>query len=1197
MPEEKEIIEIKAIKETVAEKEDGKPVRVAIYCRTSTEYETQDESLKMQTRYFMKKVEAAANWRLVGIYVDRGKSGRDRSRRIGFNRMLRHCEEGRIDKILCKSFSRFGRNAKEIMEVIGQLKEIHIGIYFEKENFDTLQVESEFLLAVLAATAQDELRGISENANWSFTKRFQQGIPVFRRILGYDVKRMDNGQTLIILDDEAKIVREMFGLALRDVSYSEIARILMEKGYKTAAGRNEWTSSSVKRILVNERYAGNAFCQKTYIVDCLSYKQVENKGGRSKYFVENSHPAIINEEIFEQVQKMIDSKARVRREIENEVENKVNLFSGRLICGVCGAAYHRQKYSRSVGWRCSRSIRNKRACNTPTVQESHLEDIMRKAFEIRYDFANRLVFREIIFDVKEIEKQDDVELRRIYLNNKWNLYLDMETSADEKERELYKEKRKKLESYMKKTERYWEQIENDRVFRSKILEFMETLPTGEGLTETLLQSLKIEHMRALITEITVNFPDFYTIKWADGAETVIFEDKEHIMQRENYDNKENKIVNSYEGTEDNGIGEVYIAKAARIRNQAIAMPKVEVWSIPALPKEFDCMYKMPRKRVCAYVRVSTRDNNQQSSFHLQILHYTNYIQGKSEWMLSGIYSDEGASGTSVKGRTNFQKMIEDCQAGHIDLILTKSISRFARNTVDFLYYIRLLKSLPSPVGVYFEKENLNSLDENSEFLLTLLSSLNQAEAEAVSFNTRWGKQKRYQMGIVNYRPILGYDKGENGKWEINENEAVIIRRIYDDYLAGKSGTQIAKEFYGEGIKGKRGHCKWSAIAITGILRNEKYRGDVLTQKKFKQDVLTHKIVKNTGQMDQYLIENHHPAIIDRERWEKTQSELDRRKICIKRSDATDCPIKANQFLFYNMFFCSECGSPLRRSKVRCVTVQGERPGYVLWRCSAAEGRMINKECDCRGYRQEVLENAFMDILFEIEQEKEKFWEEVQKELEHNGIQADSMERMDMLREEIVKKYEDFSERASKPVADEMGEAVHFEMLKRLAEEIEALKGTWETLHGMKKEKLQMKADIDWFLMELKNLKSLRESGEQPPFREDIFKRIIKRGIISGDGKIVLELVFGVSKEFVIAGIPNRKPRFSNGVTRKEYIKKIFEGRTEKLSKREVGELCEGVSLITIKEALSELVEEGYLQKIGNGRYTKYVRNIEQQEEQ
>ena len=1193
MPEEKEIIEIKAIKETAAEKEDEKLVRVAIYSRTSTVYEMQDESLKMQTRYFMKRVEAAANWRLVGIYIDRGKSGRDSSRRIGFNRMLRHCEEGRIDKILCKSFSRFGRNAKEIMEVIGRLKEMQIGIYFEQENFDTLQVESEFILAVLAATAHDELCGISENANWSFTKRFQQGIPIFRRILGYDVKKMDNRQAMIILDDEAKIVREMFDLALRDVSYSEIARILMEKGYKTAAGRNEWTSHSVKRILGNERYKGSSYCQKTYTVDYLSYKQVKNKGDRSKYFVENSHPAIIREEIFEQVQKIIASKARASREIEKEVENKVNLFSGRLICGACGATYHRQQYSRSVGWRCSRSIRNKRACNTPAVKESHLEEIMRKAFEIRYDFASRLIFREIIFDVREIEKQDDVELRRIYLNNKWNLYLEMETSADEKERELYKEKRQKLESYMMKTERYWEQIENDRIFRKKILELMETCPVGEGFTDTLLQSLKIEHMRALIMEITVDFPDSYTIKWADGADTVILEDKEHVMQRENCDNKENKIVNSYEAIEDNGIGEVYTAKAARIRKQTIEMPKVEVWSIPALPKEFDYMYKVPRKRVCAYVRVSTRDNNQQSSFHLQILHYTKYIQGKSDFSFAGIYADEGASGTSVKGRTSFQRMIEDCQAGHIDLILTKSISRFARNTVDFLYYIRLLKSLPSPVGIYFEKENLNSLDADSEFLLTLLSSLNQAESEAVSFNTRWGRQKRYQMGIVNYRSILGYDRGENGKWVINENEAAIIRRIYDDYLAGKSGAQIAKELYREGIKSKRGHCKWSSIAITGILRNEKYKGDVLTQKKFKQDVLAHKMVKNIGQMDQYLIENHHPAIIDRERWTKTQSELDRRKICIKRSETTDCPDKVNQSVFYNMLFCSECGSPLGRSKARYMTGKGERTEYVMWRCNAAEGRIINKECDCRGYRQEKIESEFMDILFKIGQEQDRFMEEVKKELEHNGIETDNMERMEILREEIIKKYEDFSERASMPSVAETGEESHFEMLKGLAEEIEVLKETWEALNGMKKEKLQMEADLDWFLSELKKLKSLRDSGESISFREDIFKRIVTKGIVYGDGKIVLELVLGVSKESIIAGIPNIKPRFANGVTRKEYIKKIFEGRTEKLSKREVGELCEGISLITIKAELSKLVEEGYLQKIGNGRYTKYARNKEQ----
>lgn len=287
----------------------------------------------------------------------------------------------------------------------------------------------------------------------------------------------------------------------------------------------------------------------------------------------------------------------------------------------------------------------------------------------------------------------------------------------------------------------------------------------------------------------------------------------------------------------------------------------------------------PKKlRVAAYCRVSTENDNQEGSFELQVQEYTRTIKENPDWEFVKIYQDKGISATSVDKRTAFLEMIEDCKAGKIDLILTKSSSRFARNMVDSLHYIRLLKRLNPPVGVTFTTENYNSLDETSEGRLAWLALQAQDESARKSDSIKWGIRKRYAVGIPRCPRILGYDIDEEGRYFIVEEEARFVRYIFKSYLNGCTAGLIAENLTLAGVPTITGKSPvWSPGVVIGILTNEKYCGDVIMQKTFVKDFLTHKCVKNTGQVPSYIYEKHHEPIIPKPQWEKVQRLLETKK--------------------------------------------------------------------------------------------------------------------------------------------------------------------------------------------------------------------------------------------------------------------------------------------------------------------------------
>ena len=270
-------------------------------------------------------------------------------------------------------------------------------------------------------------------------------------------------------------------------------------------------------------------------------------------------------------------------------------------------------------------------------------------------------------------------------------------------------------------------------------------------------------------------------------------------------------------------------------------------------------------RVCAYCRVSTEENNQAGSYELQVQNYKKMIQENEEWEFAGIFADEGISGTSVQHREQFLAMIELCKAGQIDLIVTKQVSRFARNVLDSLNYIFMLRQLDPPVGVYFETEHLNTLDKSSDMVITVLSLVAQSESEQKSNSLKWSFKRRRAQGLGIYPnwSLLGY-KGH--EWEIDEDEANVVRTIYNLYLSGYSSVQIADVLTKADIPTVKGLSVWNPGSVLGILRNEKYCGDALCQKTVTVDFFTHKSVKNNGLETQYFIEGHHEPIIEKKDW-------------------------------------------------------------------------------------------------------------------------------------------------------------------------------------------------------------------------------------------------------------------------------------------------------------------------------------------
>ena len=383
--------------------------------------------------------------------------------------------------------------------------------------------------------------------------------------------------------------------------------------------------------------------------------------------------------------------------------------------------------------------------------------------------------------------------------------------------------------------------------------------------------------------------------------------------------------------------ETTMEKAVQPKQAAIVkkstQPKKAVSIIPSR-KEYDKAARPAQEilRVAAYCRVSTQLEQQESSFEAQKNYYTEKITNNPNWKLAGIYADDGISGTDMKKRDEFNRLLQDCEAGKIDMILTKSISRFARNTVDTLNTLRILRK--KGVTVFFEKEHIDTHADNGEMIITVLSGLAQEESFNLSENTRWGIIRKFENGTImlNHNRFMGYTKGKDGELAIVPEEAETVRLIFRMYLEGTSIAGIKRHLEKEGILTVTGRKIWNEGTISKMLSNEKYMGDALLQKSYTADFLTKTRKKNNGEMRQYYITDNHEGIVAKEIYYAVQREkqrrAERRKPAVTRRTKEKKKGYSSKYILSNLLVCGECGQPYRR-----ITWTRNGVKRIVWRCS------------------------------------------------------------------------------------------------------------------------------------------------------------------------------------------------------------------------------------------------------------------------
>lgn len=385
-----------------------------------------------------------------------------------------------------------------------------------------------------------------------------------------------------------------------------------------------------------------------------------------------------------------------------------------------------------------------------------------------------------------------------------------------------------------------------------------------------------------------------------------------------------------------------------------------VTTIPATLNRFDSMplESKKKRKVAGYARVSTEHEEQATSYEAQMDYYTNYITSRDDWEFVGMYSDEGITATNTKNRNGFKQMVGDALDGKIDLIITKSVSRFARNTVDSLTTVRELKE--KGVEIYFEKENIWTLDAKGELLITIMSSLAQEESRSISENTTWGKRKSFADGkaSVGFKNFLGYDRGENGEFVINEEQAQVVRLIYKLFLGGYSHYKIAKELTEKKIPTPAGKEKWHCSTVLSILKNEKYKGDALLQKEYTVDFLEKKRKKNNGEVPQYYVEGHHEAIISPEIFEQVQMEISRRSEMKKYAGSS---------IFSSTIRCGECGSFYGAKVVH----SNDKYRKIVYRCNH---KYQGQKCKTPSVSEDAIKKVFIKAFNILVSEKSEIIE-------------------------------------------------------------------------------------------------------------------------------------------------------------------------------------------------------------------------------
>ena len=536
------------------------------------------------------------------------------------------------------------------------------------------------------------------------------------------------------------------------------------------------------------------------------------------------------------------------------------------------------------------------------------------------------------------------------------------------------------------------------------------------------------------------------------------------------------------------------------------MPRAEriVEVIPATWNPTDESAGEIRKlRVAAYCRVSTELEQQQSSYDIQIEYYTRHIMQNPNWIFAGVFADDGRSATNTFRRDDFNQLMDQCLKGKVDMIITKSISRFARNTVDCISWVRKLKE--KNVAVYFEKENLNTLDDSTEMILTILSSQAQEESRAISTNVKWGYARKFEKGESTRQRSYGFRKAPTGEMCIVEEEAAVIRNMARWFLDGDSLERIKHRLEEAGIETTTGKKTWSTGTIYNILTNEKIMGDVLLQKTFTADYLTKRRVKNSGQQKQYYVKNHHEAIIPKTVYYKIQEEIARRSSLKKagtRKGKTAQGVYSSKYALTGIMVCNECGAHYRRT-----TWAKNGKKVIVWRCINRLEHGTKRCHESPTLKEEVIQEAIMGKLhsLSIDQEEENFL---------NGVKEDILRAARIVggactEEEINKTIEELRDQLMDYVGmaarEHGGENWYSDRMRKLGLQISELKRRRESIREQEK----IRDEYEYLDQEISRIIGETGGATGAEFDNIFIRQIVREIRVISKNKLQIQLRTGM----------------------------------------------------------------------------------------
>ena len=536
------------------------------------------------------------------------------------------------------------------------------------------------------------------------------------------------------------------------------------------------------------------------------------------------------------------------------------------------------------------------------------------------------------------------------------------------------------------------------------------------------------------------------------------------------------------------------------------MPRAEriVEVIPATWNPTDESSREIRKlRVAAYCRVSTELEQQQSSYDIQIEYYTRHIMQNPNWIFAGVFADDGRSATNTFRRDDFNQLMDQCLKGKVDMVITKSISRFARNTVDCISWVRKLKE--KNVAVYFEKENLNTLDDSTEMILTILSSQAQEESRAISTNVKWGYARKFEKGESTRQRSYGFRKAPTGEMCIVEEEAAVIRNMARWFLDGDSLERIKHRLEDAGIETTTGKKTWSTGTIYNILTNEKIMGDVLLQKTFTADYLTKRRVKNSGQQKQYYVKNHHEAIIPKTVYYNIQEEIARRSSLKKagtRKGKTAQGVYSSKYALTGIMVCNECGAHYRRT-----TWAKNGKKVIVWRCINRLEHGTKRCHESPTLKEEVIQEAIMGKLhsLSIDQEEENFL---------NGVKEDILRAAKVVggactEEEIDKTIEELRDQLMDYVGmaarEHGGENWYSDRMRKLGLQISELKRRRESIREQEK----IRDEYEYLDQEISRIIGETGGATGAEFDNIFIRQIVREIRVISKNKLQIQLRTGM----------------------------------------------------------------------------------------